>query len=171
MCVCSETICWSCLSPHHPQNTLSEPGNFCLHSRARAGSQKEHTADCPEYRCYEYAWLIFWIQLHCIMQDQALLLPLAQRENGSGGKQHARAFCSQAFEFHKCLVHASYFPTLAVKAKFLINPNWCLCLGVKATLIVGYQADHFHLAHFRIIIRCSHLKRLCIQLKNCLNVT
>lgn len=37
-------------SPHHPQNTLSEPGNICLHARVStclwegAGSQGEHAA-------------------------------------------------------------------------------------------------------------------------------
>lgn len=30
-----------------------------MHMRRYAGSRKERTADCPEYRCYEYARLIF----------------------------------------------------------------------------------------------------------------
>lgn len=34
------------------------------------------------------------------------------------------------FEFHKCLVHATYFPSLAVTVQSLISPNACLCLGI-----------------------------------------
>lgn len=45
-----------------------------------------------------------------------------------------------------------------------------ICVQGLRYFTVRYQAEHFHLIRFRMIIECCYLSRLCHQVKTCLNV-
>lgn len=52
-------------------HSVSQESFACIQEQEHACEEvcwfpEERAAGCPEYRCYEHAWLIFWKLLHCI---------------------------------------------------------------------------------------------------------